>query len=52
MDIRKGIRSQYLAALEMLKEVTFACPASQWNQPDDLNKFWQVAYHALFYTHL
>jgi hypothetical protein len=44
--------SQYLAALEMLKECIEKCPEIMWNNPLDKNKFWHVVYHALFYTHL
>jgi hypothetical protein len=52
MDTKQIIRSQYLAALEMLKQAVVKCPDSVWNAPEDKNKFWHVAYHALFYTHL
>ena len=52
MDTREVIRSQYLAALEMLKQAVDRCPESLWNAPEDKAKFWHVAYHALFYTHL
>jgi len=52
MDAKKVIRSQYLAALEMLKQAVEICPDALWNAPKDKNKFWQVAYHALFYAHL
>jgi hypothetical protein len=52
MDTKKVIQSQYLAALEMLKQAVVKCPDSIWNAPEDRNKFWHVAYHALFYTHL
>jgi hypothetical protein len=52
MDFREVIIAQYHAALEMLKETILACPDALWHNPDDRNKFWQVAYHALFYTHL
>ena len=51
MDIPAILISQYLAALEMLQQTIAACPASIWNSADDQNKFWQVAYHALFFTH-
>ncbi len=44
--------SQYLAALEMLKLAVKNCPSERWNDPADKTRFWQVAYHALFYTHL
>src|SRR5512135_1284829 len=52
MDIKKVIQAQYLAALEMLEQAVSMCPESIWNAPEDRNKFWHVAYHALFYTHL
>jgi hypothetical protein len=52
MDFHEVIISQYHAALEMLKEAIPACPKERWHSPDDHNKFWQIAYHALFYTHL
>lgn len=52
MDIRETIISQYHSALEMLEETILACPEALWHKPDDGNKFWQVAYHALYYTHL
>jgi hypothetical protein len=29
-----------------------ACPETLWDEPADRNRFWLVAYHALFYTHL
>ena len=52
MDIKQIIQSQYLAALAMLKEAVAACPPESWNDPQDRNKFWHSAYHALFYVHL
>jgi hypothetical protein len=52
MDTKQVIQSQYLAALEMLKQAVVKCPDSMWNAAQDRNKFWHVAYHALFYTHL
>jgi len=52
METQKIIRSQYLAALEMLKQAIERCPDEMWNVAQEKNKFWQVAYHALFYTHL
>lgn len=36
----------------MLKQTISKCPASIWSSPNDKTKFWHVAYHALFYTHL
>jgi hypothetical protein len=52
VDFQQIIRSQYLATLEMLKHAIEECPDTLWNDPADKNKFWHVAYHALFYTHL
>ena len=52
MDYLRMIRSQYLASLEMLKLTIEKCPDVLWDDPADKNKFWHVAYHALFYTHL
>jgi hypothetical protein len=52
MDVREVIESQYAASLEMLKQAILQCPDSMWNDDGDKNKFWQLAYHALFYTHL
>ena len=46
------IVSQYQAALEMLKQTIRECPDPIWNSLDDQTKFWHIAYHALFYTHL
>ena len=36
----------------MLKQTIVKCPESIWNSPDDKTKFWRIAYHVLFYTHL
>ncbi len=52
MDIPAILISQYKASLEMLKQTVTSCPESIWNEASDKNKFWQVAYHALFFTHL
>lgn len=52
MDYRDVIRSQYQAALEMLRQAIAKCPDALWNDPADKVAFWRVAYHALFFTHL
>jgi hypothetical protein len=49
---KQAIKSQYYASLEMLKQAVIKCPESLWHDPKDVNEFWQVAYHALFFTHL
>ncbi len=52
MDIHKVIQSQYLAALEMTKGAIENCPEQIWDAGKDKNRFWHLAYHALFYMHL
>ena len=52
MDIQAAVQSQYLAALDMLQEAVSLCPPALWDDPADKNRFWHVAYHALYYTHL
>lgn len=52
MNIKEVIKSQYHAALEMLKQTIDKCPDSLWNHPDHPGKFWHIAYHAIFYAHL
>jgi len=52
MNIKHVIQSQYHASLEMLRQAIAKCPESLWNDPQPKNKFWHLAYHALFYTHL
>jgi DinB superfamily len=52
MSTKEIIISQYKASLEMLREAVVRCPPDLWDRPEDKNRFWQVAYHALFYTHL
>ncbi|NIV30348.1 MAG: hypothetical protein GWN58_12895, partial [Anaerolineae bacterium] len=52
MDPRQAVKSQYYAALEMLKQAIKACPEDVWDAPGYESPFWHVAYHVLFYTHL
>jgi len=52
MEIKEVIKSQYLASLEMLKNAITQCPESMWIDPEPKNKFWHIAFHSLFYTHL
>ena len=51
MEIKDVIKSQYLAALEMLKQAIEACPDALWHNPLYKNQLWHTAYHTLFYTH-
>src|SRR5262249_13120473 len=52
MDIHDALRSQYLAALEMLKQPVLLCPDDMWDAPAQHTRVWYVAFHALFFTHL
>lgn len=52
MNYQAVIRSQYWATLAMLQQAIEKCPDALWNQADDNAKFWHIAYHGLFYTHL
>lgn len=52
MNIQTVITSQFHAALDMLEQAVTRCPAALWDDPADKNRFWQVAYHTLFYVHL
>ena len=52
MEINKVIRSQYRASLKMLQQAIIRCPDDLWNSQLFKNKYWHIAYHALFYLHL
>jgi hypothetical protein len=52
MEPKQAIQSQFLAGLEMLKQAIVRCPEAMWDVAGEKNKFWLVAYHALFYVHL
>lgn len=52
MSYQPIIQSQYLAALAMLEQAVVRCPDELWDNEEDKGKFWHVAYHVLFYTHL
>jgi hypothetical protein len=51
MNANEALRSQYLAALKMLREAVVKCPASVWDASQDKDKFWSKARHALRYAH-
>lgn len=46
------IKSQYHAGLAMLRQTVASCPENSWDTMETVNRFWHVAYHVLFYTHL
>jgi hypothetical protein len=51
-NLHEILGKQYRASIAMLREAVTKCPESLWLAPDYPNKFWHIAYHALFYTHL
>jgi len=51
-SLRAALKSQYHAGLAMLHEAISQCPPSYWDGTSHVNQFWQIAYHALFFTHL
>ncbi|MDP1713230.1 MAG: hypothetical protein Q8L41_00670 [Anaerolineales bacterium] len=51
MDTKQILQSQYLSALAMLKQAIVKCPPEAWDNPQDKDKFWFVAYHTLQYAH-
>lgn len=50
--IRAVLKSQYRAALAMLRQAIELCPAETWASREYTNPFWRVAYHTLYFTHL
>jgi len=46
------LKSQYHAALAMLKSAIENCPDDLWLDSQYRNAYWQVAYHTLFFAHL
>ncbi len=50
-DLRHHIARQYRASLAMLGQAVEVCPESLWVAPEYTNRFWHIAYHAVFYTH-
>jgi hypothetical protein len=52
MALKDNIKSQYHASLDMLGEAVARCPENLWLDDRYQNRFWHLAYHALFYTHL
>ena len=51
MDVKSVIKSQYYAAVEMLRQAVIQCPDDLWHNEGDKNLYWHTAYHVLFYTH-
>lgn len=49
---RAALKSQYRAGLAMLTEAVESCPDELWTADQHGKAFWQIAYHALYFTHL
>ena len=52
LDILHSVARQYRASLTMLGQAIELCPESLWLASEYPNRYWHIAYHALFYTHL
>ncbi len=50
-SLRDALKSQYHAALAMLREAIDRCPDDLWTAGGHLHAYWQNAYHALFFAH-
>lgn len=50
--LRPALKSQYHAALDMLRQTIDQWPQELWNSSGYANPFWHIAYHTLFFTHL
>ena len=49
--MRPVLKSQYHAALAMLRDTIERCPEGLWSSGEYRNPFWRIAYHVLYYTH-
>ena len=50
LNLLPHIASQYRASLAMLGQAIDLCPEPLWLSSDYQNRFWHIAYHAVFYT--
>ena len=50
--VRAALKSQYHAALGMLRQTIEQCPDDLWLSTEHKNAYWQVAYHVLYFAHL
>jgi hypothetical protein len=50
--MRGVLKSQLHAGMAMLREAVEKCPDDLWLSREPKNTFWQVAYHAVYFTHL
>ena len=52
VNIHEVLQRQYRASLEMLSHAVTQCPEALWLAAERQNRFWHIAYHAVFFTHL
>jgi uncharacterized damage-inducible protein DinB len=52
VSVTHVIQSQYPAALTMLENGIKDCPVTLWEDAIYKNKYWYIAFHTLFHTHL
>lgn len=50
-NVKRAIKGQYHAALDMLKLAVEACPADLWVGGVPPRSSWRLVYHTLFFTH-
>ncbi len=50
VELRWMLKSQFHAALAMLRDAVERCPDALWDDPRFRNRTWQIAYHALFFA--
>jgi hypothetical protein len=50
--VRTALKSQYHAALGMLRQTIEQCPDDLWLSTEHRNAYWQVAYHVLYFAHV
>jgi hypothetical protein len=50
--LRGALKSQYHAALGMLRLTIEQCPDDLWLSTEHRNAYWQASYHALFFAHV
>ncbi len=49
--VTEQLTKQFQALLMMLREAIELCPDNLWDRESDTNRSWQIAYHALYFTH-
>jgi hypothetical protein len=50
--VLRNVARQYRASLAMLRQAIELCPERLWLDEKYTNRYWHIAYHSIFYTHL